>query len=59
MRVAIPADDTAAKWDVALTVEVPSLAALAAAQATPAWRALAAHLADHAIVVKAWNFAAT
>ncbi|MBL8624329.1 MAG: hypothetical protein JNK64_23685 [Myxococcales bacterium] len=58
LRLGVPADDTAAKWDLAIAIDAPSLAALAAARATPAWQALDAHLAAHAIVVKAWNFAA-
>lgn len=58
LRLGLPADDSAAKWDLAMAVDAPSLAALAAARTTPAWQALDAHLAAHAIVVKAWNFAA-
>ena len=58
LRLDVPADDSAAKWDLAIAVDAPSLDALAVARATPAWQALDAHLAAHAIVVKAWNFAA-
>lgn len=58
VRLGIPADDTAAKWDLAIIVDAPSLDALAAARATPAWQALDAHLEAHATVIKAWHFAA-
>lgn len=58
VRLGVPADDSAAKWDVAIAVDAPSLDALAAAQLGAAWLELDAHLATHAIVVKTWNFAA-
>lgn len=56
VSISVPADDTAAKWDLAITVITPDLAALATAQATPAWAALRAGLDADAVVVKAWNF---
>ena len=58
VRLGTPADDSAAKWDAAIVVDAPSLDALAAARLGAAWLALDAHLATHAIVVKAWNFTA-
>lgn len=58
VRLGVPADDSAAKWDVAIAIDAPSLDALAAAQLGAAWIELDAHLATHAIVVKTWNFAA-
>ncbi|MBK9036521.1 MAG: hypothetical protein IPL61_35615 [Myxococcales bacterium] len=58
LRLGVPADDSAAKWDLAIAIDLPSLAALAEARSTAAWAALDAHLRAHAIVVKAWNFAA-
>lgn len=58
VRLGVPADDSAAKWDVAIAIDAPSLDALAAAQLGAAWIEFDAHLATHAIVVKTWNFAA-
>ena len=58
VRLGVPADDSAAKWDVAIAIDAPSRDALAAAQLDAAWLELDAHLATHAIVVKTWNFAA-
>ncbi len=58
VAVAVPADDTAAKWDLAVTVLTADLATLAAAQATPAWAAWRAGLDADAVVVKSWNFRA-
>ncbi|MEZ4401191.1 MAG: hypothetical protein R3B06_14290 [Kofleriaceae bacterium] len=59
VAIDLPADATAAKWDLAITVNAPSLAHLAEAMATPAWAAVDAYVAGHAVVVKAWNFART
>lgn len=58
VAVAVPADHTAAKWDLAITVLTADLATLAAAQATPAWVAFRAGLETDAVIVKSWNFRA-
>lgn len=57
VTVGVPADDTAAKWDLSVTFATPDLAQLASLQATPAWAAFRAGLDADAVVVKSWNFA--
>lgn len=52
-----PADDSAARWDLAIVARFASLDALAAAMATPAWRSIVDEwLPPRAAVVKSWSF---
>ena len=52
-----PADDSAARWDLSIVARFASLAALAEALASPAWRAIVDEwLPARAVVVKSWSF---
>lgn len=52
-----PADDSAARWDLSIVLRFDSLAALADAMATPAWRAVVDEwLPARAVVIKSWSF---
>ncbi len=54
----VPADASAASWDLAITIQAASLEELAAAMATPMWSTFFDdYLTTRAVVVKAWNFA--
>lgn len=53
-----PADDSAARWDLAVVARFASLAALQAALASPAWAAVIDEwLPTRAVVIKSWSFA--
>jgi hypothetical protein len=56
--VGIPADDSAARWDLAITIALPELAAWHRLSMTPGFTAAMQHVSDRAAVVKAWTFAA-
>lgn len=52
-----PADDSAARWDLSVVARFASLAALADAMASPAWRAVVDEwLPARAVVIKSWSF---
>lgn len=53
----VPGDDSAARWDLALTIELPSLEAWRALEQRPDLAAVLARLQQDAAVVKAWTFA--
>ncbi|HEY3801205.1 MAG TPA: hypothetical protein VGL61_01310 [Kofleriaceae bacterium] len=54
--VGVPADDTAARWDLAITITAASHDAWRALALTPAIVATFDKLAARAHVVKAWTF---
>lgn len=54
----IPADESAARWDVSIVISAPSLAAWRALAALPAVTSAIDELAARAAVVKAWTFQA-
>jgi hypothetical protein len=56
--VGTPADDSAARWDLAITIAAASLAAWHALAAHPPIVAIFEKLAARAHVVKAWTFRA-
>jgi hypothetical protein len=56
--VGLPADDSAARWDLAITIALPRLAAWQELSMTPGFASVMQHLSDRAAVVKAWTFAA-
>jgi len=57
--VGLPADDSAARWDLAITIRCVDLPAWHVLAATPAIATLlGAELAAVAVVVKAWTFTA-
>jgi len=57
-EVGEPADDSAARWDLAIVVRCVDLPAWQRLAATPAISALFAHtLPARAVVIKAWTFA--
>ena len=56
--VGVPADDSAARWDLAITISAASLAAWTALAALPAMVGVFDELAERAEVVKAWTFEA-
>lgn len=56
--VGLPADDSAARWDLSIVITTASLDAWNALSHQPAMDAVFDDLADRAAVVKAWSFAA-
>ncbi len=54
--VALPADDSAARWDLSITITTASLAAWHALAAQPAMTGVFDELANRAKVIKAWTF---
>jgi len=56
--VGTPADDSAARWDLAITITAASHAAWHALAAHPPIVAIFEKLAARALVVKAWTFQA-
>jgi hypothetical protein len=58
VTVGVPADASAARWDLSIVLRAPDLATWTRLAATPAVTAvLDAWLPDRAAVVKAWTFA--
>lgn len=55
--VGVPADESAARWDLAVTIALPDLCAWQALAASPAYEAVLARLTVDAKVIKAWTFA--
>jgi hypothetical protein len=56
--VGLPADDSAARWDLSIVITAASLEAWNALARTPAMIGVFDELAERAAVVKAWTFAA-
>jgi hypothetical protein len=56
--VGLPADDSAARWDLSIVITAASLDAWNALSHQPAMDAVFDDLAARAAVVKAWTFAA-
>jgi len=56
--VGLPADDSAARWDMSIAVTAASLAAWNALAQEPAMTGVFDELAQRAAVVKAWTFEA-
>jgi hypothetical protein len=54
--VGLPADDSAARWDLSIVIEAASLEAWNALAALPAMVGVFDELAERAAVVKAWTF---
>jgi hypothetical protein len=57
--VGLPADDSAARWDLSIVITAASLDAYNALARTPRMIGVFDELADRAAVVKAWTFEAT
>jgi phosphoglycerate dehydrogenase-like enzyme len=57
--VGLPADDSAARWDLSIVITAASLAAWNALAQAPAMTGVFDELAQRASVVKAWTFEAT
>ncbi len=57
--VGLPADDSAARWDISLTITAASLEAWNALAQQPAMIGVFDELSVRAAVVKAWTFEAT
>jgi hypothetical protein len=55
--VGVPADESAVRWDLAVTIGLPDLTTWQALAASPAYEAVMARLTVDAKVVKAWTFA--
>ncbi|MEZ4360510.1 MAG: hypothetical protein R3B48_10030 [Kofleriaceae bacterium] len=56
--VGVPGDESAARWDLAITIALPELAAWTSLAGEPTFAARVRRLSDEAEVVKAWTFAA-
>jgi len=56
--VGLPADDSAARWDLSIVITAASLEAWNALARAPAMTGILDDLAARAAVVKAWTFAA-
>ncbi len=56
--VGVPGDESAARWDLAVMIGLPDLAAWQALAALPAFDEAMVQLAVRSEVVKAWTFAA-
>lgn len=56
--VALPADDSAARWDLSIVITTASLDAWNALASRPAMTGVFDELAGRAAVVKAWTFSA-
>jgi hypothetical protein len=54
--VGLPADDSAARWDISIVITAASLDAWNALSRLPAMTGVFDDLAEHAAVVKAWTF---
>ncbi len=54
--VGLPADDSAARWDLSIVITAASLEAWNALAQIPAMTGVFDELAGHATVVKAWTF---
>lgn len=52
----VPGDDSAARWDLAFTIELPDLAAWQALEQRAALAEVLSRLQRDAAVVKAWTF---
>jgi len=57
--VGLPADESAARWDLSIVINAASLAAWNALAQAPAMTGVFDELAQRAAVVKAWTFEAT
>ncbi len=57
--VGLPADDSAARWDISIVITAASLEAWNALAQVPAMTGVFDELAARAAVVKAWTFEAT
>ena len=57
--VGLPADDSAARWDMSIVITVASIAAWNALAQAPAMTGVFDELAQRASVVKAWTFEVT
>jgi hypothetical protein len=57
--VGLPADDSAASWDMSIVVTAASLAAWNALAQVPAMTGVFDELAQRASIVEAWTFEAT
>lgn len=55
-RVGLPADDSAARWDLSIVIDAASLEAWNALASVPAMIGVFDELAERAAVVKAWTF---
>jgi hypothetical protein len=58
VTVGVPADDSAARWDLSIVINAASLAAWHALARLPAFALALDELATRATVVKAWTFEA-
>jgi hypothetical protein len=56
--VGLPADDSAARWDLSIVIHVESLEAWSALAASPGMTGVFDELSIRATVVKAWTFTA-
>ena len=56
--VGLPADDSAARWDISIVITAASVEAWNALSRLPAMTGVFDDLAAHAAVVKAWTFQA-
>lgn len=56
--VGVPADDSAARWDLSIVINAASLEAWNALAVRPAMTGVFDELAGRAAVVKAWTFSA-
>lgn len=54
--VGVPADDSAARWDISIVITAPSLEAWHAISRKPAMTGVFDELSVRAAVVKAWTF---
>jgi hypothetical protein len=58
LTTGVPADDSAARWDLSIVARFASLDELAAAMAGAAWTSVIDEwLPARAVVIKAWSFA--
>jgi len=57
--VGLPADDSAARWDLSIVIHAASIATWVAIAAQPSIVGVFEELASRAAVVKAWTFEAT
>jgi hypothetical protein len=57
-KVGLPADDSAARWDLSIVIEAATLDAWNALALRPAMIGVFDELAERAAVVKAWTFEA-
>lgn len=55
--VGLPGDDSAARWDLALTIELPDLPAWQALEQRAELAEVLTRLQSDAAVIKAWTFA--